>query len=232
MYSTRRVNKNVVEGGAYITIGDPYNSNKAPAPDRWRGKRLTCQAYPPPHFTPFTYTSEPVPEAEPSKPQQASEKAAAGFGFGSRAAHSRDEFALTKRTEAYRQTLRKEIQLNIKRGGSGGGGGSSSSSGSGSGSTEQPAVAAAPRSFLYDIGRGRTTAFNPKLRRDTYYALAQHGGEGRGPGRRLGPHRPRGAHGRNRGPDACRPRPCRRVRGVHPPPSHRSVRGCRCRLKS
>ena len=186
MYSTRRANKNVVEGGAYITIGDPYNSNKAPAPDRWRGKRLNCPAYPPPYFTPFTYTSEPVPEAEPSKPQQPSEKAAAGFGFGSRAANSRDEFALTKLTEAYRETLRKEIQPNIKRGGNGNGG---SGSGSGSGSTEQPAVAAAPRSFLYDIGRGRTTAFNPKLRRDTYYALAQHGGEGRGHGRRLGPRR-------------------------------------------
>lgn len=180
MYSARRVNKNVVEGGAYITIGDPYNSNKAPAPDRWKGKRLHCQAYPSPYFTPFTYTSEPVPEAEPSKPQQPSEKSAAGFGFGSRAANSRDELALTKRTEAYRETLCKEIQLNIKRGGNGG---------SGSGSTEQPAFAAAPRSFLYDIGRGRTTAFNPKLWRDTYYALAQHGGEGRGPGRRLGPHR-------------------------------------------
>lgn len=179
MYSTRRVNKNVVEGGAYITIGDPYLSNKAPAPDRWKGKRLACPARPPPFFSPFTYTSEPVPEADPAKPppSEATGKAA-GFGFGSRAPNVRDEFALTKRTEAYRETLRQETKLHLKRGASGKG-----SSSSGSGGSTAKSAAEAPRSFLYDIGRGRTTAFNPKLRRDTYYALAQD------QGRRIGSHR-------------------------------------------
>jgi hypothetical protein len=187
MYSTRRLHKNVVEGAAYITINDPYNGNKAPAPDRWKGRRLACPAHPRPFFTPFTYTSEPAPKAE--KPQPSETTAKPGFGFGSRDASKRDQYALTRSTEAYRETLRKEFKLaNSKRGGGGGGGGGSS--GSGSGSPEQPAAASA-RSFLYDIGRGRTTAFNPKLRRDTYYALAQtqQGGESRGPGRRLGSHR-------------------------------------------
>ena len=34
MYSTRRVNKNIVDGNAYITVGDLYKGDKVYVPDR------------------------------------------------------------------------------------------------------------------------------------------------------------------------------------------------------
>lgn len=34
----RRLNKNMVDGGSYITIGDLYKGNKIILPDRWKGK--------------------------------------------------------------------------------------------------------------------------------------------------------------------------------------------------
>jgi hypothetical protein len=34
MYSSRRVNKNVVDGNAYITVGDPYAKDREKLPDR------------------------------------------------------------------------------------------------------------------------------------------------------------------------------------------------------
>jgi hypothetical protein len=34
MYSTRRVNKNMVDGNAYTTVGDPYKGDKGTLPPR------------------------------------------------------------------------------------------------------------------------------------------------------------------------------------------------------
>ncbi len=177
MYSTRRLNKNVVDGAAYITIGDPYNGNKAPLPERWKGKRLSC---PPPGaatFTPFTYASEPyVAEAElyiKTQPVETRKN-----GFGSRDASKRDKHAMTRAMEAYREQLRKEMQYSNKRPSS-----SSTDRAPQPPTTTSTATAAKPRSFLYDIGRGRTTEFNPKLRRDTFYPPQNQGqGRCRGPG--------------------------------------------------
>lgn len=36
-----RLNKNMVDGGSYITIGDMYKGNKIVLPDRWKGKGLS-----------------------------------------------------------------------------------------------------------------------------------------------------------------------------------------------
>lgn len=36
-----RLNKNMVDGGSYITIGDMYKGNKIILPDRWKGKGLS-----------------------------------------------------------------------------------------------------------------------------------------------------------------------------------------------
>lgn len=36
-----RLNKNMVDGGSYITIGDLYKGNKMILPDRWKGKGLS-----------------------------------------------------------------------------------------------------------------------------------------------------------------------------------------------
>lgn len=36
-----RLNKNMVDGGSYITIGDLYKGNKIILPDRWKGKGLS-----------------------------------------------------------------------------------------------------------------------------------------------------------------------------------------------
>lgn len=39
--TTCRLNKNMVDGGSYITIGDTYKGNKIILPDRWKGKGLS-----------------------------------------------------------------------------------------------------------------------------------------------------------------------------------------------
>lgn len=36
-----RLNKNMVDGGSYITIGDMYKGNKIILPERWKGKGLS-----------------------------------------------------------------------------------------------------------------------------------------------------------------------------------------------
>lgn len=42
MYSTKRLNKNVVDGNAYITVGDPYHDPKAnPFRAVKKGEKLT-----------------------------------------------------------------------------------------------------------------------------------------------------------------------------------------------
>lgn len=34
MYSSHRLNKNIVDGNAYITVGDPYVKDRDKPPDR------------------------------------------------------------------------------------------------------------------------------------------------------------------------------------------------------
>lgn len=174
MYSTKRLHK---EGGAYVSLGDTYTGEKSPVPERWKGKRLSCPAHPPAYFTPFSYASEPYyveGEAGGSQPPAEERK----VGFGSRGGRKTDEFAVTRKMEAYREVLRKEAKLNNTKHK----GGSKEGQTPPSSPTTSSATGQQPRSFLYDIGRERTTAFNPKLRRDTYYKQ-----DGRG--RRLGPYR-------------------------------------------
>ena len=41
MYSTRRLNSRMVDGNAYVTVGDPYVTCKDVVPDRFKGKKFT-----------------------------------------------------------------------------------------------------------------------------------------------------------------------------------------------
>lgn len=44
MYSTKRANKNLVEGNKFITVGDPYKEAKT-LPKRWKGKQFQTPAW-------------------------------------------------------------------------------------------------------------------------------------------------------------------------------------------
>mmetsp|Transcript_18223 Transcript_18223/g.18286 ORF Transcript_18223/g.18286 Transcript_18223/m.18286 type:complete len:227 (+) Transcript_18223:94-774(+) len=178
MYTTKLVNKNIVEGGKYISIGDEYKDpklnifreakkgEKPPVPfvtkklPENEGKGF---------FTKHTYTPSEFKEAVLYVKTQPLEKRT--NGFGSRDATRRDEFTSAIRTEQYRETVRKErsslpapsdemlekTQALLR-------------------ATTAPAASQNFQYRLtatqYDIGRTHVTEFDPKATRDRYYKLA------------------------------------------------------------
>jgi len=183
MYSTKRVNKNLVDDNAYITIGDlyvdpkpnpfrqPKKGEKAPNPFQ---VKMIPQNEENGHFGKLTYQPEGYKESIKyitTQPLDARKK-----GFGTKDAHKRDEFSNYVRTEQYRETMKKEKfiasqgsakmkdaltaliqaredQVNLDTA-------ALSASGKFSYSTQVP---------QYDIGRSRITEFNPKASKDKYY---------------------------------------------------------------
>lgn len=184
MYSTKLVNKNLVDNNAYISIGDPYKDQqqnvfrqpkKGEAPPKPMVMVQKPQNQENGNFSKVEYNAGNYREGNlyiESQPLDARKK-----GFGSRDAHRRDEFSNSVRTEQYRAQLIKEMQVSEKD---------------------------APRlleelnklkterlmtadsvltkrrgcplnetysSFVpqYDIGRTRVTPFDPKSIKDTYY---------------------------------------------------------------
>ena len=95
-------------------------------------------------------------------------------GFGSADAPRRDEFSNTLATRKYRETLNQESRLEKEQ--------KKNDSGSASEADEAPA-ASSEAQRLYDIGRTRTTQFNQKSGRDTFYVYDPSNE------RRLGPYR-------------------------------------------
>ncbi|KAM3576789.1 hypothetical protein VYU27_001381 [Nannochloropsis oceanica] len=170
MYSIKRRHPKLVdmpdgEPQPFLSVGEPYQ-DKSDLPERWKGKRMVCGGTPQETFSRLKYPEgEPyvaVPlyiEAESIDTRKA--------GFGSKDASKRDEFTNFIRTEQYREVLRKELaslknskchwrqQQQIH--------------GHDDKGTTRDLANGASKTFLYDIGRSRTTPFDPKRRRDRYY---------------------------------------------------------------
>ena len=86
-------------------------------------------------------------------------------GFGSRDATKFDEFSQTIRTQQYRDTLKKEQKIMDAK---------KDHAAEAAMVAKYDAAAAAKLekegpSYLYDIGRGKTTQFDPKAKKDAYY---------------------------------------------------------------
>lgn len=189
MYSTKLLNKSMVSGNAYITVGDPFTDQqpnpfrqpkkgeKVPTPFR---TKVIPQNAENGNFAKLTYVAEGYSETykyTTTQPLDARKK-----GFGTKDAHKRDEFCNDIRTEQYRETLRKEKALT--------GEGpelvkekltkllaerahrdlTMNSSANKSGSFRTDNV------HQYDIGRSRTTSFDPKSTKDAFYRFDDENG--------------------------------------------------------
>lgn len=177
MYSTTRPHGKLLDVPAgeqqpFLTVGEPYQ-DKSELPERWKGKRLDCGRACQNTFTKFEYPDlEPyvaVPlyiEAEPLETRKA--------GFGSKDASKRDEFTSFIRTEQHREVIRKEQALLESQ--------QQRLSNNGRDGKDTQNVVTQHKTFLYDVGRSRTTPFDHKLRRERYYqpsAPAKEGGKPR-----------------------------------------------------
>lgn len=194
MYSTKhRVTKAEDLKGKiedrYITINDPYVERSGNLPARWKEKQFAMTHHPQNagdgyfgyNKKAFSYVPEPYTEMQ--RYSEIEKLDTRKKGFGTRDASRRGEFTATIRTEQYRETLKKEQRITNKIAAQ-------------SNNQELLArMAAQPPSnfpdelketeFLYDIGRGNTTEFDPKARRDTFYRIRT----SNDPPMRIGPYR-------------------------------------------
>lgn len=166
----------MVEGNAYITIGDPY---KDPLPNAFRQPKKEDKAVKPfqikqapeneqnGHFSKIVYASSPYNETNlyiKDQPLDTRKK-----GFGSKDAHRRDEFSNAVRTQQYRESIRKETSLR---------GDAMDNRVRTLLETYQAEKAAkesttlTKKQYQYDIGRSLVTEFDPKLSRDSYYKFS------------------------------------------------------------
>jgi len=151
----------------YITIGDNYVDGAIKVPDRWKKKQFETNTYPQLAgggcFGKFNHIGEPNRGMERYKETQPFDKRKKGFG--SRDAKRRDEFSNTIRTEQLRESMRaemriveqhrdaeKEAELQAKIS-----------------SIEAKEAEKRKGTFLYDIGRSRTTPFNERTVKDAHY---------------------------------------------------------------
>lgn len=168
MYSIKRTHPKLLEmpdgePQPFWTVGEPYQ-DKSELPERWKGKRMVCGGAFQDTFSKLEYpTDEPYVaapmyiEAEPIDARKA--------GFGSKDASKRDEFTNYIRTEQYREAVRKEqasLEKSQRRQ-------QQQSHDEDDGHSKNLIGDRDKTFFLYDIGRGRTTPFAPKRRRDRYY---------------------------------------------------------------
>ncbi|CAM9660355.1 unnamed protein product, partial [Choristocarpus tenellus] len=174
MYSTKRFNKNMVDGGAYISIGDSYKGTKLDLPDRWRGKGFSVPQKPKNaengSFSRLEYRSDPYADMEKFAKTQPLDKRKQGFG--TKDAFRRGEFTATIRTEQYRDLLRHEQAIMEKQ----------RDPVKDKAILEEAEISRAEKRtfpgklketrFLYDIGRSQVTEFDPKHSRDRFYSLS------------------------------------------------------------
>lgn len=184
MYSTKRVNKNLVDGNAYITIGDPYkavpaNPFRQPKPGSKPPMPFQVKMIPQNeqngNFTKLEYKPSGYSEAIKylaTQPLDSRKR-----GFGTKDAKRHDEFSNFIRTEQYRETIKREKQQH--------------SSAAITDALEKLLEAKEQEQLLktqektmsgtfsyddqveqFDIGRHRTTEFNPKATKDTFYVFA------------------------------------------------------------
>lgn len=182
MYSTKLYNKNAVDGNAYITVGDPFkNAVQNPFRAPIKGEKLTpFQSKMIPkneengNFSKLKYAGDGYKEVNKYKDSQPLD--ARKNGFGSKDAFKRDEFANTIATAQYRETLRKEghwagvdagrmkdkmTTMLAER--------ATLDESQRVAMSQNTGFTYSNRVPQFDIGRTRTTEFNPKATRDTYY---------------------------------------------------------------
>ncbi len=182
MYSTRYINKNKVDGNAYLAIGDQY---KDPIPNQFRQPKKgekqpkTFRTAMVPvnaengHFTKTTYiatkyqASSNYIETQPMKDRK--------NAFGSHDATKRDEFSSNIRTEQYRQAIKaeskhdktpEELAEELEE-------------------LKKASALAAPKEkskyadpvFSFDIGRTRINEYDPKSKIDTFYKFDDSSGK-------------------------------------------------------
>lgn len=169
MYSSRRLNKNLVDGNKYITVGDPYVDQGKTVPERWQKKQFAVKSRPENaengFFSKLSYAGgsyQPNILYIQTQPLEKRKK-----GFGTRDAFKTDEFTSVARTEQYRETLRREAEIFTKH--------------------RNPEEddrklrehedqqrrrrEAMGSTFLYDVGRTRVTEFDPRKTRDSHYSF-------------------------------------------------------------
>jgi hypothetical protein len=172
MYSIKRMHPKLLivpdgEPQPFLTVGEPYQ-DKSELPERWKGKRMVCGGAYQDTFSKLEY-----PQHEPYTPLyiEAEPIDARKAGFGSKDASKRDEFTNYIRTEQYREVVRKE-QASLEKSQRRGQQQQQSHDDDDKGTTQDLTNSAfrnRDKTFLYDIGRSRTTPFDPKRRRDCYY---------------------------------------------------------------
>lgn len=187
MYSTKLVNKAMVDGNKYISIGDPYYDPKANMfrQDKKGEKNFKVPLVPMNgengNFGKVTYAPSAFRESNmylTTQPLEGRKK-----GFGSKDAHKRDEFTSAIATEQYRTTIRTENAM-------------SKAASQNLDVDPFPRAQTAPpamllsasgtwrRETLYDIGRTKVTEFDPKASRDRFYRRDMERNK------TLGPYRP------------------------------------------
>lgn len=181
MYTTRRMNPKLVEGNAFITVGDPYVEETKYIPPRWKGKKLATTHHPQNaengNFSKLTYASDAYVTGVPYTQTQPIEKRKKGFGTGD--AFKSDEFTNAIRTQQYRETLRKETYLHSRRSHD-----EDDAKLQEYQETQRARQESAGTTFLYDVGRTRVTEFDPRKSRDAHYSFDST------KGRELGGYRP------------------------------------------
>lgn len=190
MYSTRLLNKNMVDGNAYITVGDKYQT---PVQNPFRQPKKLKDGDKPP--VPFQVKMNPTnaenghfSKLEHPQPYKYDESLKyintqpldnRKKGFGTGDAKRRDEFTNTCRTEQYRSTLVKE-NITVNKG-------AQKLQDTLATLLETRLNSTAPGSMetskfatkcsQYDIGRSRVTPFDPKSSRDTHYKFTHKEGK-------------------------------------------------------
>jgi len=182
MYSTKLVNKNMVDGNAYITVGDPFvTQNPNPFRAGKKGEKLAplhVKMFPPNaengNFAKITYMSDGYKETNKYIDTQPLDKR--NKGFGTKDAHRRDEFSNTIRTEQYRESIKKEKHLMASKAGDVKAKLTQLLSERTMREQELNKTESESGLFSYnnrvaqfDIGRERITSFDPKSTKDTYY---------------------------------------------------------------
>jgi len=176
----------MVSNNAYITVGDPFTGFKEnPFREGKKGEKLNPfrtkiipQNAENGNFQKVTYVSEGYKESNKYKDTQPLDQRKKGFG--SKDAHRRDEFSNVIATEQYRETLRKEKllsaetpeQINSKL--------TKLLAERAMTDTQTMKNTAAFRTqkvHQYDIGRTRTTDFDPKSIKDNFYRFDQDNGK-------------------------------------------------------
>jgi len=191
MYSTRLMHKNAVDGNAYITVGDPF-TNPIANPFR-EGKKgevnkpvktamVAHNADGNGNFVKLSYM--PSGYLEATRYLNTQPLGGRKLGFGSEDAFKTDEFSNAIRTSQYREGIKKETDMAKSRGGMDKVRKMLSDYEKKYPPKKFPGKDYSERVPQFDIGRERTTPFDEKRSKDTYYKFDDKYGK------KLGGYRP------------------------------------------